>query len=246
MRIPFVVAACSLLVLPDVMAAQRAAPVPGSRRPVPAQPVPLSPQPGPIARASAYQRSRVSIETYPIASYVSAPSFSPVGGVAQWASLGTGTRAEYRSSSVISATLDMTTSLLGGPASTQTVEAGARYRPIAWDHALRPYADLRAAYMRAGGAYSLPINDQVPFGTQPLAVNGMQYSSGFGGVAGAGMEYWFARNFAVTSGLSMLRSQMTTYRYTGTSFPTDGRYMMTTYRLTLGLRFNPVLAPQLR
>ena len=239
MRIHALAAVCSLLIFPAAMAAQRTAPVPGTRRP--ARPVPLSPQPGPIARASAYQRSRVSVETYPIVSYVNAPPFSGANSISQWGGLGAGTRAEYRSTSSLTATLDMTTSVLGGQLSTQTVEAGARFRPVAWDHALRPYVDARVAFLSSGGAYSLSANDVVPIG----AVNGLQYSRGFGGVVGAGMEYWIARSFALTSGMSVLRSQMTTYRYTGSAFPSDGRYMMTTYRLTLGLKFNPVHAIQI-
>ncbi len=241
MRLHAIVAVASLIVLPQALAAQRVAPVPGIRR---GTPNPPSRQPEPIARAMAYQRSRWAFETYPIASYVSAPGIAGGGSIPHWASLGTGTRAEYRSTSSLTTTVDMTTSLLGGPAFTETMEVGARYRPSTWESALRPYVDVRAAFQRSGGNYSLPIDGSTPFGSPPLGATGMQYSRGFGGVAGAGVEYCIARSFALTTGMSVLRSQMSTYHFTGTSFPSDGNFMMTTYRLTLGLRFNSVRAIQ--
>jgi hypothetical protein len=101
------------------------------------------------------------------------------------------------------------------------------------------------AYLRSGG-YSSPLDATVPLGGVDAVPYGVQYSRGFGGVAGAGMEYWIAQRFALTTGVSAVRSRMSTYRYTGTSFPSDPAYSMTTYRLTLGLRFNPVRTVQLQ
>src|SRR3712207_6506251 len=82
------------LFAPAESSAQRL-PVPGPGRQGPARPTPLPPQPEPIARHLAYKRLRISVESYPLVSYVRSPGFAG-DPVADWASFGSGTRAEYR------------------------------------------------------------------------------------------------------------------------------------------------------
>ena len=46
---------------------------------------------------------------------------------------------------------------------------------------------------------------------------------------------------ALMTGVSVMRSNMVAYQFTGVSLPAGGdRFVMTTYRLTLGLKYNPV------
>jgi hypothetical protein len=68
-----------------------------------------------------------------------------------------------------------------------------------------------------------------------------RYSRGFGAVAGVGAEYSLTNTFALTTGLSAMQSNMVPYRSNGVSIPTSGEsYRMTTYRLAIGLRYNPI------
>ena len=234
MRVRSAVAVSLILALPNTASAQR---VGGVRGGMP-QPAPLGPQAPAVARAIAYQRSRVSVESYPFASYVSAPWLGSVGKTQHWTNLGMGSRMEYRTTGSLMATLDMTSSLVGGPSSIRTVEVGGRYRPLS-DSRFRPYLDARVAYLSAGGMFGTGTDGSLALAT-PIVTNGIQYSTGWGGVAGAGMEYWVSRKFAVTSAATFVRSNMTAHEYSPTTFNDGTPYMMTSYRLTLGLKFNPV------
>ena len=73
-----------------------------------------------------------------------------------------------------------------------------------------------------------------------------RYSRGFGSAAGAGVEYSLTNSLALTTGLSAMRNRMTTYRLTGpATVPSAGSaYWMTSVRLSLGLKFNPVRSLQ--
>src|SRR5204863_954391 len=95
----------------------------------PGRPADLPPQPEPIAREIAYRRWRLSVESYPMVSRVESPGLSGVRALPAWTTFGTGTRAEYLLMRNVSATLDMTSSFLGGPAITNTVELGTRLHP---------------------------------------------------------------------------------------------------------------------
>lgn len=234
MRVRFVVAAFVLL-LPVSLSAQRfpRRVPPGISRP---EPAPLSPQPAPIARELAYRRLRLSVESYPLISYFQASGLTG-GIVPTWTSFGTGTRADYRVSRYASATLDLTTSLFGGPAYTQTAEFGTRLRPERSDRRLYPFVDLRVGYMSAfnnlWGQPSMDANGTVtPAGTYA------RFNQGFGGVAGVGMEYSLGARWSLTSAASFMRNQMRT-RSLDAQYGTRS-YALTMYRYTLGVRYNPV------
>src|ERR671938_661772 len=98
----------AVALLPVELSAQRL-PLPGRARPRPARPAPLPPQAEPIARNLAYKRMRLSVESYPLISYVRAP-IAVVGPVAGWTTFGTGTRADYRITRNVSITADVTSS----------------------------------------------------------------------------------------------------------------------------------------
>lgn len=232
MRIRAVVAIVSL-VLPAAMSAQTL-PSPRVGRRGPARPAPLPPQAAPIARELAYRRLPLSVESYPLVSYVHSPGFTGDGLVAGWTTLGAGTRADYRVTRHFSATLDVTSSFLGGPALMQTVELGTRFRPERSERRVYPFVDVRAGYISAYNRYLGPIGGFDDFA--PQGAYGTRYNSGFGGVAGAGMEYTLTRSFSLTTAASVMRNRMTTH-----SLREGNRsYGMTSYRYTLGLRYNPV------
>ena len=74
-----------------------------------------------------------------------------------------------------------------------------------------------------------------------------RYASGFGAVAGAGMEFGVTQTLAVTTEFSAVRNNMTIYRLTGpANLPTGGRYMMNSYRMAIGIKYNPVTTLDLK
>jgi hypothetical protein len=137
----------------------------------------------------------------------------------------------------VSATLDMTATLPGGPTSTETAEVGVRLRPERTERRVYPFIDVRAGYLHAYNTFVRPFD--VANGSPDQVGYGSRYSQGLGGVGGAGMEYALTRRFSLTTGASVLRSRMTEYRGLGAATG-SGRYSMTVYRFTLGLRYNPV------
>jgi hypothetical protein len=224
------------LVLPSLLDAQGRRPRTGGARP--GRPVPLGAQPEVIARANAMQRSRYSVETYPLISRVLAPGFS-TGPVSSWTSFGTGTRLDYRLTRYLSGTVDLTSSFVGGPAITETAEVGLRLGPQYWEHRLRPFADARFGFEHASDNYSMPT--ELGIGPASPMASGSRYSRGFGGIVGVGAEYSLTNTFALTTGVSAMRSNMTAYHFSGISVPSGGDdFRMTTYRFTVGLKYNPV------
>ncbi|HET9012697.1 MAG TPA: hypothetical protein VFN38_12820 [Gemmatimonadaceae bacterium] len=235
MRIRAVVAI--LLLLPAPLSAQRF-PVPRTGRD-PARPVPLPRQPEPIARELAYRRLRLSVESYPLISYVQSPGLAADGRTSAWTTFGAGTRAEYRLTRHASATLDLTSSLVGSPLIVQTAELGTRLRPERTERRVYPFADLRVGFVSAYDRSLGPIlYDAAGFPT-PQSAYGIRYSNGFGGVAGAGMEYALTRTFSLTTGASVMVSRLTSHDFRG-SQTVDPGFAMTSYRLTIGVRYNPV------
>ena len=225
-----------VLLLPSVSFAQVRAPRIGGARP--GQPVPLGPQPEPIARAQALTRSRYSVETYPLISRVVSSGFANGTRGSSWTSFGTGTRLDWRHTQYLSWTLDLTASYLGGLATTETAEAGARIGPQNWEHRVRPFADVRVGFEHA---FDSGLQQELGIGPASGLSSGFRYSRGFGAVAGTGVDYSLTNTFALTTAVSAMRSNMTAYRITGVSVPTaDPSFRMTTYRLTLGLKYNPV------
>ena len=221
----------ALLALSSVASAQIRIPRAG-RRPTP-PPAELPPRPGNVARAVAIERSHWSVEGYSMVSAFQVPS--PSGGVTAYTSLGTGTRGSYRVTNHVSATVDMTASMLGSPTITETAELGTRYAPMMWDHALRPYFDLRAGFIHMYDQFGGLFDN----GGQTLG-RGARYSRGFGGVTGTGFEYSLTRSLALTTGVSLMRSRLTSYRIAPGSIPNGTDFWLTTFRYSLGFRFNPV------
>lgn len=234
MRIRALVAIATLL-LPAGLSAQRL-PFPG-RRPHPAAPQPMPREPEPIARQMSYTRLRFSFESYPLLSFVQSSGFA-TGGSSTWATLGAGTRVEYRLSRYMAATMDLTSSVLGGPVNLSTAELGTRIGRARTERRLVPFGDLRlgyaAAYSPEVGSYmNDPIGYPIPHGAY-----GSRYSSGWGAVAGAGMEYGLTRTFSLTSELLATHARMNAHDVLSTT--AQPSYGLTAVRVVLGLRYNPV------
>lgn len=228
-------AALSLLLIPAGLTAQRIPFRIGSRRPVP--PAELPPTAGPIARELSYKRLNYSVESYPMVAYFSAPGFMGGGLPSHWTSLGGGSHLDYKLTHLASATLDLTSTLLGGPTSTGTAELGMRFHPecAEGDHRAYPYVDFRAGYM---STFDIRTNDQFyGYPSGPIGY-GSAYSQGFGGIAGVGMEYVLSRQFSLLSSASVFHGGMTAYNVNGPYV--RSHFGMTAYRYTLGLRYNPV------
>ena len=227
-----------VLVVPALATAQVRSPrIGGGRRP--GEPVPVGRQPEVVSRALAIQRSHYSVEAYPLISHVVTSGTASGGPLASSTSFGSGTRLDYRLTRFVSWTLDLTSTYLGGPATTETAELGTRIRPDDWESRFRPFADVRVGFAHSSDAYS----SQTDFGVGPASphAGGSRLSRGVGGVAGAGVELSLTNTFALTTAVSAMRSDMTAYRYTGLSAPTrDDAFRMTMYRLAVGIRYNPV------
>jgi hypothetical protein len=237
MRVRTLIVIASLL-LPADSSAQRRFPVPRTGSD-PARPVPLTGrQPEPIARALAYRRLRLSIESYPLISHVRTPGFTSDGRGAAWSAFGGGTRAEYRITRFVSATMDLTSSMFGSPVHVQTAELGTRIRPERTESRFYPFVDARVGYVSAYntnlGSFS---ND--PYAFPALNGNGARYSRGFGAVAGVGMEYTLTSTISLTSGASVLRSSMSAEGF-DSSQPIHPHFALTAYRYMLGIKYNPV------
>jgi hypothetical protein len=236
MRIRAVVAIAALLV-PAGLSAQRL-PLPGTGRRGPARPAPLPPQAGPIAKNLAYKRLRLSVESYPLISYVRSPGFTGDGLVSDWTSFGMGTRADYRLTRHVSATLDLTSAFAGGPANVYTAELGTRLGSERSGRTLYRFVDLRVGYIDAHNRYFDPVGGQYSYWTTQDA-GAFRSSRGFGAVGGVGVEYALTRTLSLTTAASVMRNQMTTRTLVGAQAG-DRSYAMTLYRYTVGLRYNPV------
>jgi hypothetical protein len=239
------VAAAALLTLASRLDGQGIRLPRGGRTPVP-QATPLPPEVPAVSRALAYKRSRWSGEVYPMVTAMQIPAVAR--GTGSYTTYGTGTRGDYRYTDRFSGTLDLTASFFGAAANTQTAEVGTRFHALPWNETLRPFLDVRAAYLRMSDQFVSPTVAGVGPGTlgqQYLAAE--RYSRGFGGVAGAGVEYSLTRSIALTTEVSTLRNRMTVYKLAGpATIPADGRnYWLTSFRYSLGLKFNPVRALQM-
>ena len=227
--------AAALVVLPAALSAQRIPFRIGSRRPIP--PAELPPTAGPIARELSYKRLNYSVESYPMVSYFNAPGFMGGGVPSHWTSLGGGSHLDYKLTSLMSATLDLTSTLVGGPTNTATAELGMRFRQRRAEEGQRayPYADIRAGYINAFSVSAFDSYYGYPSG--PVGY-GAPYSQGFGAAAGVGMEYVLSRQFSLLSSASVFRASMTSYNVGGPGV--GDHFPLTAYRYSLGLRYNPV------
>ena len=217
--------------LPATLTAQRR-PVPGVWRPPVVDPAPLPKQPEPIARAVAYQRMRLSLESYPLVGYVRTSGFTG-SATSAWMTLGSGLRADYRVAPLVSTTLDLTSSVAGGPASVTTAELGTRIRAERSERRADPFVDLRVGYVETSdGLFG------VGYGATS-ASSPLMYSHGWGGIVGAGAEYGLTRTISLTTELLATQSRLTAQQIQGATVAKPA-YSLTTVRYTLGLRYNPV------
>jgi len=234
------------IVLPSLLSAQGRRPRIGGgvTRPEPGA---SGATPEVIQRAQAIVRSRVSFETYPMFSHVSAPGFSGGRPVTSWNNFGTGTHVDFRHTEWFSSTLDLTASYLGGPATSESIEGGFRIRPSTWTGRMRPFADVRLGWQNSSDQYMSSPSSDLGIGPASVIANNIRYSRGFGGAAGIGSEIAITNSYSVITGLSAMRSHMNTYDYRISSVQTTGNdYYMTTYRLILGLRYNRARTVNLR
>ena len=229
--------AAILVLAPSALYAQRI-PLPIGRR-GPARPEPLPPQPYPVAQQLAYTRSHLSIETYPMVEFISAPGLAGNGRPGSWASLGAGSHADYRLTHFMSGTLDLTSSLFGGPVMTQTADLGTRFHAERGTSRWYPYMDFRVGYIATHESFGTIGNDV--FVDPSTSGYYTRYSQGYGGIAGAGLEYALTRMFSITTGVSVLHGRLS---MSDLADPTveNRHYTMNSLRYTLALRFNPVHA----
>ncbi len=230
-----VVVAAAVLLLPVVSSAQRL-PTPG-RRPHPASPQPMPREPEPVARRLEYTRLHFSVESYPQLSFVQSAGFAS-GGASTWTSLGAGAQLQYRFTRLASATLDLTSSLFGGPVNLQTVELGTRLARERTNRRLEPFADLRLGYSaivnrELDSFANDPIGYPIPHGAY-----GSRYSNGWGGVAGVGVEYGLTRMFSLTTEVLGTHASMSAHDVL--SPVAQGDYGITSVRWVVGAKFNPV------
>lgn len=235
MRIRAVVS-MMLLAVPVALDAQQCIPIRMMRRCriAEADPPPMAPA---IARQLAYRRMHLSVESYPLLSFMEAPAY--VNGVSNWTTFGNGLRMDYRLNRFASATLDLTSTILGGPAQSQTVELGMRFHRERTESRAYPYLDVRAGYLETYRNLFPSINGIAIPGSR-RDVSGYQYSRGPGAIVGAGTEYALTRRFSLTVGGSFVRSKVNAYGYIGPTPRGRADYMMSMYRFTAGLVFNPV------
>lgn len=236
MRIRTAIVAVSLL-LPTVASAQLRAP--GIDGLPPRGQTPTDRQPEAIARTLAFVRSRYSVEAYPLINRVEATGLADGSPTARWTSVGTGTRLDWRHTDYLSWTLDLTASYLGGSAMSETAEVGMRVRPESWNNRVRPFGDVRVGFEHVSQSLT---NQDLGFSAASIrSSQAMRYGRGVGAAAGAGVEYFLTNTLGLTTAVSVMRSSMTAYDFTGVSSPTtDNSYRLTTYRLSVGLRYNRV------
>lgn len=225
----------ALLSLPMLVSAQIVQRRPGARTPI--DPAPLPPAAPGVGRELAYKRSRWALEAYSLFSAVQMPS---AAGSTYSTVIGAGTHGDYRLTDLVAATADVTYANLSSTSlSYQTAEAGTRFMVPIPDQRTRPFVDVRATYMMLSDLYVGDGNGRTS--TSP----GMRYSRGLGGFVGAGFHYSLFDSFLLTTELAAMRNQMTTYRSNGL-MPANGTGMWaTTYRLTVGIRYNSQRALQL-
>ena len=233
MRVRNAVAILSLL-LPAVASAQR---MPTGRR-NPGRPAELPPQPAAIAEQLAYRRSHFTFESYSFVTHVQSPGFMGNGILPSWNTVGAATRTDYRINPFVSATLDITSSILGGPATFQTAELGTRLHPMRTESRFYPFADLRFGYTMAYNRDPRSAIAQAASGFSTVS-RADRYSTGFGGVAGIGTEYQLVGSWSLSTGVTMMSNRMTEHGLLPQQ--SDHRsYNMTFYRYTIGVSYNLV------
>jgi hypothetical protein len=217
MRIAFV-ALLAVVAVPPSLEAQFRRP---TRRPPPTIPAELPPAAPVVEKALAYKRTRLAIEAYPLVNVIHAPALGST-----WSTVGAGSQATYRLTPWVLASLDITTAAWGGPTRSETAELGMRIMTDRFESRTRPYADLRVGYMS-----TFDPNFHRGSGSLPGLA-----SDGFGGVVGGGFHRDLNDSFSLTTGASVMHGRLSN---TGPVVATSS-YSFTSYRLTVGLRYNRV------
>ncbi len=222
--------------LPSVAAAQVRQP---RRPPVPPPQITTSdlpPQAPVVNHALDYQRAHWAIDAYTFVSSYASPT--GLGTTSKYTTVGSGTRADYRISPHVSATVDLTSTYPFGPSMTLTGEAGSRYWSTSRESLMRPYIDLRGVYLRMSDQFDTPAagtGSATPYGYTTYN----RYSQGVGALVGAGFERTINNSFSVTTGLAAVRAAMNTYRIESTGqIPDHSRYWTTSMRFMLGISYN--------
>lgn len=219
------------LVLPMVAQAQLI-PVQVGDHPTVADQLPK--QPRIIANNLAHVRSRFTFEAYPFVGRVEAPAFFAGARIPAWTTVGLGTRVDYRFTPIVSATLDVTSTLSGGPSNSQTAELGTRIHPFQAESRWYPYVDVRGAFMTSATSDFAYLSD-AGFSLSPDD----HYSDGYGATAGVGTLYQLSNSFFLTTGFSVLSTRMHETSLYGTN--QENRYYSTTwYRFNFGISYNAV------
>jgi hypothetical protein len=202
------------------------------------RPAPLPPEVPAVSRALEYRRSRWSAEAYSLVSTLVLPSGS--SGTTGSTTFGGGARGDFRFGEHLAATADATASYAGDPMIIATVEVGTRYRGLAPDARIRPFVDVRAGYMHVYDTFAFPYSSGGNVGSGSDFGQAHRYSRGVGGIAGSGLEFSLTNTLGLTTEVLAMRNRMTTYRATGpATIPSGTEYWMTSYRYTIGLRYNP-------
>jgi hypothetical protein len=235
-----VLALAALFAVSADLSAQRL-PLPRIGRGTPTPPT-ENPEPaaGPVARQLAITRSHWSLEGYTMVSSMHVPTES--GMMTTFTMLGTGTHGDYRLTDNWSSTMDVTVSGVGYGALWESFEPGARYNFMPHDAELRPYLDVRGDFTHMYDTYTMPygaIGGPNINGQNGNFYQQSRYSRGFGGVFGGGIEYTLTNTLALNTGFNAMRNHMRIYNLAqpGT-VPVGSNFWMTSYRYTLGIRYN--------
>jgi hypothetical protein len=219
-----------VLASPVTLSAQR---IPLMGRRLPAE---LPPQPGVIARDMAYHRMNYSVESYPMVTHIVSPGFTG-NSISSWTTVGGGSRVDYRILPNVAATLDVTSSFLGGPAVMGTAEMGLRLRPDrTMNRRVYPFVDVRGGFTYAYNKFYSDV--YAPFGT-PTSVHSAQYAQGFGVVGGGGAEFAISQTLSATAAAAIVRDRMHAFSYGSGLEAGNGTFSMTMYRYWVGFRYNP-------
>jgi hypothetical protein len=230
-----------VVVLPLGVSAQIGrAPRPATGRtldPIVPNAVPLPKEAPPISRALAYKRSRWAFESYTLLNSVQVPSGN---GVSTQQSFGAGVHGDYRYTDNFSFTADLTSAAISNPTSTVSAEIGTRYAMLPLDRTVRPFFDLRGAYLRSYDAITSPGQVISSINSPDYTVTS-RYGRGFGAGAGAGLEIALTHSLSMTTELVALRSRMTAYDSSNpVVIPQGSHFWTTTARYVLGFRYSPV------
>ncbi len=203
-----------------------------------APPAALPPQAPVVAKEMSYVRLPISAESYTFISYNQSPTATKA--FAAWGNLAAGTKFSLKMNSAFSATADLTQSLLFGPMSVTTFELGTRFHPRgdAIDPKMRLFADARIGYTSSRETYAFQAD---PTAVTPVQFLGSRYGNGVGAIAGMGSDYRITRTMYLATGFWGTRSRLRSMSTNPFRPASSGQYYhMTTYRLALGLKWNPV------